>query len=101
MFKCAPYNADMKSNNGEKTMKNGPVQVGYIFDCVKNNGKRYTGEIVKVGAYPRGTLVTIRNYVADGYFDAYGNWYDGESPVYKSIYLEDCLSWNTSEFVDA
>ena len=101
MLKCALYNADMKSNNGEKTMRNGPVQVGYAFEGVKNNGKRYTGEIVKVGAYPRGTLVTIRNYVADGYFDAYGNWYDGESPVYKSIYLEDCLSWNTSEFVDA
>ena len=84
-----------------ETMKCGPVKVGYVFDCVKNNGKVYAGEIVKVGAYPRGTLVTIRNYVADGYFDTYGNWYDGESPVYKSVYLEDCVSWNTTEFVDA
>lgn len=62
----------------------GSVQVGYGFECEKNNGKTYAGEIVKVAAYDRGTLVTIRSY------DEYG-------PVHKSIYLEDCKVWFTEE----
>lgn len=60
----------------------GAVQVGYGFECVKHNGKVYAGNIVKVAAYPRGTLVTIE-------------WYpsveDGAS--YRSIYLEECEKW--------
>lgn len=64
--------------------KFGTVQVGYAFQCEKNNGKQYTGDIVKVAAYDRGTLVTIR-------------YYDDEGPVHKSIYLEDCKVWYTEE----
>ena len=57
----------------------GAVQVGYGFECVKHDGKTYAGNIVKVAAYPRGTLVTIEWYPSAE---------DGAS--YRSIYLEDC-----------
>lgn len=77
--------------------KFGTVQVGYGFECLKNNGKRYTGEIVKVAAYAKGTLVTIRYYEADGYQTPHGEWVEGFSPVHKSIYLEDCSEWYTEE----
>jgi hypothetical protein len=65
-----------------KMMKFGSVQVGFGFECEKNNGKTYAGEIVKVAAYPRGTLVTIR-------------WDDEEGPNHRSLYLEDCKVWHT------
>lgn len=77
--------------------KNGTVKVGYGFECEKNNGKKYSGQIVKVGQYPRGTLVTIVSYEPDSYKDSYGEWHDGYSPVHKSIYLEDCKVWYTEE----
>ena len=60
----------------------GTVQVGYGFECIKHNGKEYAGNIVKVAAYPRGTLVTIEWYPSAE---------DGAS--YRSIYLEDCETW--------
>jgi hypothetical protein len=73
--------------------KFGTVQVGYDFECEKNNGKRYAGEIVKVAAYPRGTLVTIR------FADSLENdrmYSVGEmSMIHKSIYLEDCKVWHS------
>jgi hypothetical protein len=78
-----------------KMSKFGTVQVGYDFECEKNNGKRYAGEIVKVAAYPRGTLVTIRYYEPDAYQTRSGDWVEGSSPVHKSIYLEDCKVWHT------
>ncbi len=65
-------------------IKFGTVQVGYGFECEKNDGKRYDGHIVKVAAYSRGTLVTIR-------------WDDDEGPNHRSIYLEDCKEWYTEE----
>ena len=75
--------------------KFGTVQVGYDFECEKNNGKRYAGHIVKVAAYARGTLVTIR------YPERLENdrmYSVGEmSMIHKSIYLEDCKVWNTEE----
>jgi hypothetical protein len=75
--------------------KFGSVKVGFGFDCEKNNGKRYAGEIVKVAAYARGTLVTIR------YPDRLENdrmYSVGEmSMIHKSIYLEDCKVWFTEE----
>jgi hypothetical protein len=74
--------------------KFGTVKVGYDFECEKNNGKTYAGEIVKVAAYARGTLVTIR--FADS-LENDGRIYSiGEMPViHKSIYLEDCKVWFT------
>lgn len=74
--------------------KFGTVQVGYDFECEKNNGKTYAGEIVKVAVYARGTLVTIR--FADS-LENDGRIYSiGEMPViHKSIYLEDCKVWFT------
>jgi hypothetical protein len=77
-----------------KMSKFGTVQVGYDFECLKNNGKRYAGEIVKVAAYPRGTLVTIR--FPDS-LENDGRMYSvGEMPmIHKSIYLEDCKVWHT------
>ena len=74
--------------------KFGSVKVGYGFECEKNNGKKYAGEIVKVAAYARGTLVTIR--FADS-LENDGRIYSiGEMPViHKSIYLEDCKVWFT------
>ncbi len=76
-----------------KMMKFGSVQVGFGFECEKNNGKTYAGEIVKVAAYARGTLVTIR------FADSLENdrmYSVGEMPViHKSIYLEDCKVWFT------
>jgi len=74
--------------------KFGSVQVGFGFECEKNNGKQYAGEIVKVAAYARGTLVTIR--FADS-LENDGRIYSvGEMPViHKSIYLEDCKVWFT------
>ena len=62
----------------------GSVQVGYGFECEKHNGKKYAGEIVRVAAYAKGTLVTIR-------------FSDEDGPVHKSIYLEDCKEWFTEE----
>jgi hypothetical protein len=76
-----------------KMSKFGTVQVGYDFECEKNNGKRYVGEIVKVAAYARGTLVTIR------YPDRLENdrmYSVGEmSMIHRSIYLEDCKVWHS------
>ena len=75
--------------------KFGTVQVGYDFECLKNNGKRYSGEIVKVAAYAKGTLVTIR------FPDSLENdrmYSVGEmSMIHKSIYLEDCVEWYSEE----
>jgi hypothetical protein len=76
-----------------KMMKFGSVQVGFGFECEKNNGKTYAGEIVKVAAYARGTLVTIR------YPDRLENdrlYSVGEmSMIHRSIYLEECKVWHT------
>jgi hypothetical protein len=78
-----------------KMSKFGTVQVGYDFECLKNNGKRYAGQIVKVAAYTRGTLVTIR------FADSLENdrmYSVGEMPmIHKSVYLEDCVEWHTEE----
>jgi hypothetical protein len=75
----------MRSNSGEQKMtKFGTVQVGFGFECEKNDGKQYAGHIVKVAAYSRGTLVTIR-------------WDDEEGPNHRSLYLEDCKVWFTEE----
>jgi hypothetical protein len=78
-----------------KMSKFGTVQVGYDFECEKNNGKRYAGQIVKVAAYARGTLVTIR------FPDSLENdrmYSVGEmSMIHKSIYLEDCVEWYSEE----
>lgn len=75
--------------------KFGTVQVGYDFECLKNNGKHYAGEIVKVAAYTRGTLVTIR------FPDSLENdrmYSVGEmSMIHKSVYLEDCVEWYSEE----
>ena len=72
----------MKNELESVCHKFGAVQVGYGFECVKGDGKEYAGNIVKVAAYPRGTLVTVE-------------WYTkGESEAnYRSIYLEDCETW--------
>ena len=75
--------------------KFGTVQVGYDFECLKNNGKRYAGQIVKVAAYARGTLVTIR------FPDSLENdrmYSVGEMHmIHKSVYLEDCVEWYSEE----
>lgn len=63
----------------------GKVAEGYAFECEKHNGKRYRGDIVKVAAYTKGTLVTICYAGEDG-------------PAYRSIYLEDCKVWYTLDF---
>ena len=94
----------MISNSGVikmETMKCGPVKVGYGFECVKNNGKEYAGRIVKIGAYARGTLVTIEYHEADGYHDSENHWYDVLSPVYRAVYLEDCKDWTTTDYHNA
>lgn len=75
----------------------GSVKVGFGFECMKNNGKRYAGEIVKVAAYARGTLVTIKYFEDDAYKARSGEWVEGSSPIHKSIYLEDCKDWSTEE----
>lgn len=72
----------MKNELEMVSHKFGAVQVGYGFECIKYNGKEYAGNIVKVAAYPRGTLVTIEWYPSAE---------DGAS--YRSIYLEDCETW--------
>ena len=73
--------------------KFGSVKVGFGFECEKNNGKRYAGEIVKVAAYAKGTLVTIRfpeSLEGDRMYSV------AEMPmIHKSIYLEDCKVWFT------
>jgi len=75
--------------------KFGTVKVGFDFECEKHNGKRYAGEIVKVAAYAKGTLVTIR------FPDSLENdrmYSVGEMPmIHKSIYLEDCKVWYAGE----
>jgi hypothetical protein len=80
-----------------KMSKFGTVQVGYDFECEKNNGKKYAGQIVKVAAYTKGTLVTICYYESDAYQTSHGEWVEGSSPVHKSIYLEDCKVWYTED----
>jgi flagellar basal body rod protein FlgG len=85
----------IRTTNGEKTMtRYGTVHVGDTFECVKANGKRYYGTIANVRAFPKGTLVTIR-FV--GEMESDGRMYSlAEMPVeYRSIYLEDCVSWET------
>jgi hypothetical protein len=78
-----------------KMSKFGTVQVGYDFECLKNNGKRYAGQIVKVASYAKGTLVTIR------FPDSLENdrmYSVGEMPMtHKSVYLEDCVEWYSEE----
>jgi hypothetical protein len=76
--------------------KFGTVQVGFDFECEKLNGKHYAGHIVKVAAYPRGTLVTIA-YAEPLEND--GRMYSvGEMPMsHRSIYLEDCKVWYAGE----
>jgi hypothetical protein len=79
-----------------KMSKFGTVQVGYDFECEKNNGKRYAGHIVKVAAYPRGTLVTIayaEPLENDGQMYSVGEMH----MIHKSIYLEDCKVWYAGE----
>ena len=83
----------MQSELESVCRKFGEVKVGYGFECVKRNGKAYAGNIVKVAAYPRGTLVTVVDYEPDVCTDIYGEFRDTHSPVYKSIYLEDCETW--------
>jgi len=76
--------------------KFGTVQVGFDFECLKNNGKRYAGQIVKVAASPRGTLVTIayaEPLENDGRMYSVGEM----SMSHRSIYLEDCKVWYTGE----
>jgi len=75
--------------------KFGTVQVGYDFECLKNNGKRYAGTIANVRAFPKGTLVTICYGQPDTIQDYDGRWHDVTSPAYRSIYLEECISWET------
>lgn len=72
----------MKNELEMVSHKFGAVQVGYGFECVKRDGKAYAGNIVKVAAYPRGTLVTVE-------------WYTPGEPEanYRSIYLEECETW--------
>lgn len=65
----------------------GTAHVGKGFLGVKHDGREYEGQIVKVGAYTKGTLVTIK-------------WYDPkdtDTPNYRSVYLEDCKVWYTEE----
>lgn len=65
--------------------KFGAVAVNKGFECLKHNGKAYAGNIVRVAAYPKGTLVTIQ-------------WYDpkdDDTPNYRSVYLEECAEWLT------
>lgn len=64
----------------ETAIKFGPIRIGYGFECEKHNGKKYGGNIVKVSAQPKGTLVTIE-FVTDN------------GSCYRSIYLEDCKIW--------
>lgn len=84
-------------HHGDATMgKFGSVHVGYDFECEKNNGKYYAGEIVKVASYALGTLVTIRFGQEASYFDRYSqNDITVTEPAYRSIYLEDCKYWRT------
>jgi hypothetical protein len=73
--------------------KFGSVQVGYGFECEKNDGKQYAGHIVKVAAYAKGTLVTIRFPES---LDSDRMYSVGEmSMIHKSVYLEDCKVWFT------
>jgi hypothetical protein len=73
--------------------KFGSVKVGFGFECEKNNGKTYAGEIVKVAAYARGTLVTIRFPES---LDSDRMYSVAEMPmIHKSIYLEECKVWHT------
>jgi len=79
-------------------MTNGPVQVGYAFECMKKNGKTYGGSIVKVASYPRGTLVTVKYFEDDEYDDNFnGRTVKVQNPAYRSIYLEDCITWTTEQ----
>ena len=75
-----------------------PVHVGHDFECEKHNGKVYAGEIVKVAVYNGRTLVTIRFGQEESYFDRY-NQRDitVTEPVYRSVYLEDCIVWYAGE----
>ena len=67
--------------------KFGTVQVNKGFECVKRNGKGYAGNIVKVSAHPKGTLVTIEWYLPRD-----------PNPTYRSIYLEECEVWWTHTY---
>lgn len=74
--------------------KFGAVIIGKGFDCVKRNGKAYAGHIVKVAAYPKGTLVTVEWY--DPADRPEGMYSLGEQHAsYRSVYLEDCAEWST------
>ena len=72
----------------------GTVHVGKGFRGIKHDGREYEGEIVKVGAYARGTLVTIRWYTVEDN----GTIFPDQYPNYRSVYLEDCREWFTEEF---
>ena len=67
--------------------KFGAVAVNKGFECIKRDGKAYAGNIVRVAAYPRGTLVTIEWYDPKDRIDGH------DQASYRSIYLEDCSTW--------
>lgn len=73
--------------------KYGRLIVGFGFDCEKDNGNKYSGQIVKIIANDKGTLVTIL-FEKEGY---YTDSEYGYTPQYRSIYLDDCKEWYTSD----
>jgi len=84
----------MKNELESVCHKFGAVQVGYGFECIKRDGKSYAGNIVRVAAYPRGTLVTVEWY--DPADRPEGMYSLGEQHAsYRSVYLEDCVEWST------
>lgn len=79
------------------------LTIGNGIEVTRNDGRRFHGIIdgVRTGM-ARGTLVRI---VTEGPIEAYrdgssGRWVERTSPVFKTVYLEECnysATWTTDQ----
>ena len=57
------------------------------FSGIRNDGREFSGTVVKVVKTVRGTLVTLMQYGETG-------------KEYKNVYLEECRDWGVERFVN-
>ena len=59
-----------------------PVHAGHYIHAKRNDGRYFSGKIESVKALPKGTMIVVKD----------DRWED--SPTFKSVYLENLVSWD-------
>jgi hypothetical protein len=59
-----------------------PVHTGHYIHAKRNDGRYFSGKIESVKALPKGTMIVVKD----------DRWED--SPTFKSVYLENLVSWD-------